>query len=1491
MSHDNDNDSIDSGQDDGNIKEYIPSNDIEDQDAGERLSHHISHILSSEDGVNRIASLARVLSTKTKADLDHFEIDADNFDLKLLLKYLGDKSLEQGIESSSAGVAFRDLTASGYDASAAYGPSVEEMVRGWIDFLPNLFSRKEQPLRQIIRNFVGVVESGEMLFVVGRPGAGCSTLLKCAAGETADLVSVDGEILYDGIPQKEMMEKFKGYVIYNAELDSHSPLITVKQTIDFALKTKTPAKRVDNMSRKEYVDSMRDLWCTVFGIRHTYPTNVGNDFVRGVSGGERKRVSLVEALAMNASVYSFDNATRGLDASTALEFVQCLRTATNLLHCSGIVAIYQAGENIYELFDKVTVIYLGRQIYFGYAKDAKAYFQNMGWFCPDRMTTPEFLTFVTDPNGRTPLPGMEGKVPESSEEFENYWLNSQEYQDTLAMYDNYVFSHPEAETRQRLEVATDQKHQTFQRKQSLFVVNYFQQVSYLITRGFQRTRGDMTFTMIFLSSFVTKGFVVGSMYYHIPQSTSGVYSRGGLLFYVLVFCAVTSLAEISHSFSHRPILVKQRSYSMYHLSAEALQEIITEIPAKLIAVVLLCIITYWMPNLKHEAGAFFMYTLFLFTVQQCMSFIFKLVATLTKDGGTAHAIGGLWTLMLLVYTGFILPLPNMHHWIKWFNWLNPMRYCYESLVASEFHGRRMACSNFIPSGAGYENVSLANQICSIPGSVAGEAFVSGDAYVKRYFNYSYDHVWRNFGINIAWTAGFIIMNVALSEFIKNVEGGGDLLLYKRGFLPKRGSESVDGKVASRDEMMIALNGEGADLEKVIAEADVFSWKNLDYIIPYDGATRQLLNNIQGFVKPGTMTALMGESGAGKTTLLNVLAQRISFGTITGDMLVNGRPIDASFKRRTGYVQQQDLHLAEYSVRESLRFAANLRQPKEVPQEEKDEYVETIINLLGMQKYAEAIVGKIGRGLNVEQRKKLSIGVELVAKPSLLLFLDEPTSGLDSQSAWSIVQFLRALADSGQAILCTIHQPSATLFEVFDRLLLLKKGGKTVYFGDIGPNSETMLGYFERQSGVKCGVSENPAEYILNCIGAGATASVNQDWYELWTSSPEFASVNAEIEKLHRELPSRPINNDVGDLSAKYATTYGEQFTNVLSRTLTQFWRSPVYMRAKFMECVLCSVFVGFSFVGMDHTVAGANGAFSSVFMLLIISLAMINQLHVFAYDTRELFEVREALSNTFHWSCLLLAHTIVEIAWSAACLFLCFLLYYFPAQFSTTPRHCGFFFFIFVIIFPIYFVSYGLWILYMSPDVPSASMINSNLFAMLLLFCGILNQKEYSPRFWVFMYVASPFTYFVQAFVAPLVDNRTLKCAFSEYSIMDAPEGQTCGDFLAEYIDNKGGYVNNPNDTTDCKYCPYTMQSQVVERYDIKWSYRWRNFGIAWIYIVFNFGAMLAGYYIMRVKVWSFKAVIDIKNWYNPRKERHEKESTLFKAQPGDESVLRPKKN
>lgn len=223
---------------------------------------------------------------------------------------------------------------------------------------------------------------------------------------------------------------------------------------------------------------------------------------------------------------------------------------------------------------------------------------------------------------------------------------------------------------------------------------------------------------------------------------------------------------------------------------------------------------------------------------------------------------------------------------------------------------------------------------------------------------------------------------------------------------------------------------------------------------------------------------MGVSGAGKTTLLDVLASRVTMGVVSGQMLVDGRERDTGFQRKTGYVQQQDLHLATSTVREALTFSAVLRQSKTIPHAEKLAYVDEVIKVLEMEAYADAVVGVPGEGLNVEQRKRLTIGVELAAKPALLLFLDEPTSGLDSQTAWSILALLRKLADNGQAILCTIHQPSAILFQEFDRLLFLARGGKTVYFGGVGKDSHILTEYFERNGSSKFGPDDNPAEKML-----------------------------------------------------------------------------------------------------------------------------------------------------------------------------------------------------------------------------------------------------------------------------------------------------------------------------------------------------------------------------------------------------------------------------
>jgi ATP-binding cassette, subfamily G (WHITE), member 2, PDR len=285
------------------------------------------------------------------------------------------------------------------------------------------------------------------------------------------------------------------------------------------------------------------------------------------------------------------------------------------------------------------------------------------------------------------------------------------------------------------------------------------------------------------------------------------------------------------------------------------------------------------------------------------------------------------------------------------------------------------------------------------------------------------------------------------------------------------------------------------------------------------------------------------------------------GVVSGDMLVNGQPRDESFQRKTGYVQQQDLHLHTSTVREALTFSALLRQPSQYSRQEKIDYVDKVIGLLSMEDYADAIIGVPGEGLNVEQRKRLTIGVELAARPQLLLFFDEPTSGLDSQTSWSICNLMEKLTKNGQAILCTIHQPSAMLFQRFDRLLLLSKG-KTIYFGDIGKGSCTLVDYFTRNGAHDLPAGSNPAEYMLEVIGAapgGATTDI--DWPAVWRNSQEYMQVQGDLGRLAALAGSEQASDDPSAYK-EFAASSFEQHAQVTKRIFEQYWRSPGYIYAK-----------------------------------------------------------------------------------------------------------------------------------------------------------------------------------------------------------------------------------------------------------------------------------------------------------------------------------------
>lgn len=1187
----------------------------------------------------------------------------------------------------------------------------------------------------------------------------------------------------------------------------------------------------------------------VLGLSHTYNTKVGNDFVRGVSGGERKRVSVAEMLLAGAPFASWDNSTRGLDSATALKFVRSLRIGSDMAGGAAAVAIYQASQSVYDCFDKAAVLYEGRQIYFGPANKARDFFERQGWYCPPRQTTGDFLTAVTNANERQPAKGFENKVPRTPEDFEKYWRDSPEYQSLLEEIQEFEQGNPVgqhstlAEMRQKKNYI-QAKHA---RPKSPYLISVPMQIKLNTVRAYQRIWGDFASTATQAMLNVVMALIVGSIFFGHSEGTGSFASRGSTLFLAILFNALTSLGEISGLYSQRPVVEKHNSYAFYHPATEAIAGIIADIPVKLLMATVFNIILYFLAQLRYTPGQFFLYFLTTYVATFVMSAIFRSTAALTKTASQAMAFAGVLVLFLVIYTGFVVRVPSMVVWFSWIRWINPVYYAFEILLSNEFHGVEFPCESFIPSGPGYTQTGN-SFICNSQGAVAGQAFVSGDAYIAVAYEYYWSHVWRNFGILIGFLIFFMVLYFVAVELNSATSNTAERLVFQRGHVPaymleKGGKQSSDEESAKPG---TGPEGGEADVSAVEESKGVFTWRDVVYDIEIKGEPRRLLDHVSGYVKPGTLTALMGVSGAGKTTLLDSLAQRTTMGVITGDMLVNGKPLDPSFQRSTGYVQQQDLHLETSTVREALRFSAKLRQPKSVPVQEKYDYVEEVIKMLNMKDFANAVVGVPGEGLNVEQRKLLTIGVELAAKPKLLLFLDEPTSGLDSQSSWSIVSFLRKLASAGQAVLCTIHQPSAILFQEFDRLLFLAKGGKTVYFGDIGENSQKLLHYFENNGARKCGEDENPAEYMLEIVNAGKNDN-GQDWFNVWNESEAAKLVQREIDEIHEQTQhsSLDISEETG--GTEFAMPIWIQIWECTYRVFQQYWRMPEYVFAKIALCVVAGLFIGFSFYGADNTQAGMQNIVFSAFMLTTIFSSLVQQIQPLFITQRNLYESRERPSKAYSWTAFMFANILVEIPYSIFCAVLMFACFYYPvvgAGQSSTRQVLALLFSIQLLIYTSSFAAMTIAAL---PNAETASGVVSLLTLMSILFNGVLQTPGSLPGFWLFMYRVSPFTYWIGGMVATMLGGREVVCSSTEVSVFDPPAGQTCGDYLRDFAQVAMGTIQNPDATESCNYCSLSNADQFLASVNIYYSERWRNFGILFAFIGFNVFLALLTYWLFRV--------------------------------------------
>ena len=442
--------------------------------------------------------------------------------------------------------------------------------------------------RRILHDFNGVVRPGQMLrefpsrfpkhhtrihtpsVVLGSPGSGCTTFLKMLANQRDTYHEVQGDVHYDSLTPKEIASHYRGDVQYIPEDDVHFPTLTVEETIRFAAKTRTPHARADGQTREEFVEEITEVLTTVFGLRHVRRTLVGDAGIRGVSGGEKKRVSICEALACRSLVNCWDkyatlskssndrvpdvlcSSTRGLDSSTALEFVQALRVTTDITKITTAMSVYQASENLYDHFDKVCVIYEGRTVYYGPASLARQYFVDMGYQPVNRQTTPDFLVAVTDPNARIAREGYESRVPRTADEFAEYYRKSNIWQINQEDMDAYLCEFVGKPQRATAYMESAQaEHSATSSKNSSFVASIPMQTKAVMVRRFQILNGSMAAQIANVVAFMIQAVVVGTVFLRIPNTTATFFSKAGVLYLFVVSSLVQCF--IPHSPSSFPV--------------------------------------------------------------------------------------------------------------------------------------------------------------------------------------------------------------------------------------------------------------------------------------------------------------------------------------------------------------------------------------------------------------------------------------------------------------------------------------------------------------------------------------------------------------------------------------------------------------------------------------------------------------------------------------------------------------------------------------------------------------------------------------------------------------------------------------------------------------------------------------------------------------------------------------------------------------------------
>ncbi|KAG2487630.1 hypothetical protein HYH03_013769 [Edaphochlamys debaryana] len=1086
----------------------------------------------------------------------------------------------------------------------------------------------------VLDNLSGVILPGRPTLLLGPPSSGKSSLLKLLSGrlKKEKTLRMSGDLSYNGFTQDEfVVERTTAYVNQH---DEHIPTLTVMETLSFAhtcqigsegtgydlpgelkraverahAEGRDPPKDIlGNMSEAAFLEladqtfdsGVRTLAAMrAMGIAHTADTPVGDAMLRGVSGGERKRVTTAEMLVGPRRVLLLDEISTGLDSATLYSICDLLCKACRAFNITMVVCLLQPPPEAYCLFDDVMLMSAGHVVFHGPVDQAVPFYRSLGFECPARKDAPSFLQEVATSSGQQELagpellsrhrqaagpgpgagpgagPGPDGKAGDVVVPAASRWVIPPAQ--VVAAY-----WQTEAGTKMRALVDTPLDKAAcppYALVHSRYAMHPLQALRVVVARQFMLVLRDSVLIKGRIGQSIIMSLITGSLFYQLDNTVQDSRSYFSASFLGVMFMAMTAAPAIPVAMASKGVWYKHRAAFFYPAWCHALGANMAQIPVILVESAIYSITLYFMVGFVADAGRFFLFWLTLLSFSFCTNVLYRLIAYTCPNQVMANAFGGFTLLILILLSGFSIVRGSIPDYWIWAYYISPFAWALRCVVINEFTSS--AWSGPATDGSG--------------GTIGQQALATFDFYTTS------DWYWG--GIGYLWGLSLLLIlgsTLSLAYLsgeppVARVADPEELAASRRKAAEKAAAAKAKAAAAAVAAAATApatapLGADGgtavADVSVTVDDAGKLPYtpitlvfQDLRYFVPHPSAgqkaddgstvppTLELLKGITGYSEPGSMTALMGGSGAGKTTLMDVIAGRKTVGEVKGAIWVNGHPKDQrSWARCAGYVEQMDLHSPATTVLEALLFSARLRLPASVSRVALRAYVDSVVSMVELDDVQFQLVGvpggSAGSSLNVDARKRLTLAVELVANPAVV-FMDEPTSGLDARAASVVMKAVRNVAADGRTIVVTIHQPSIEIFEAFDRLLLLQRGGRVTYFGPLGEHSKGLVDYL---SGAVQGVEPlppgyNPATWMLEVTGAAKAVKIKAvagvDWPQVYQES-DLARINeAAAQRLVEG--SRAAHPQPLEVSGTYAAGLGVQLLELARKFRLTYWRTPSY---------------------------------------------------------------------------------------------------------------------------------------------------------------------------------------------------------------------------------------------------------------------------------------------------------------------------------------------